>query len=355
MKIALLNLPFDNNYGGNLQRYALVKVLQNMGHDVTYLFLKSNLKNPSIFKQITFTFKYILRFVLRRKTWNWKSVVLPKNIYEENCKAIYPFLDKYIPHTKEIYDIEELKEFTEYDVFIVGSDQVWRKNIAQKYLHTMFFDFLPLESVKLAYSVSLGSDTNELSDAEINILREFYKQFVAVSVREYGALSLFEQYGWTTPKAIQTIDPTLLLTANDYNDLINSSYTKPWDGDMCCYILDMTIEKDAIIRKLSLEKGYKPYRLSLKNKGSIEQWLRAFADAKYVVTDSYHGLVFSIIFNKPFYLIKNEFRGNARFDSLINSLDIQLSQSNQDWNVVNKKKQQFVKLSLDFLSKYLNF
>ena len=63
----------------------------------------------------------------------------------------------------------------------------------------------------------------------------------------------------------------------------------------------------------------KPFELGLTDDkpASIEQWLRSFADAEYVITDSYHGLVFSIIFNKPFHLIRNKFRGNARFESLL--------------------------------------
>lgn len=350
MRIALLNLPFDNNYGGNLQRYALMKVLQDMGHDVTYLYLKFDRHNPRIIGKISFSLKYIVKLLLNKKSYSWKAVVFPRQTYEANCKLASPFVEKYIAHTKEIYRTEELKNFTDFDVFIVGSDQVWRKEIAKDYLDTMFFNYLPSDRLKIAYSVSMGSDKNELSDDDIERLGVSYRQFKAVSVRESGALDLFKLYGWTSPKAVHTLDPTLLLSAEDYKSLIVNAETQAWDGDMCCYILDQTKEKQNLIARISKEKGYKPYYLSLTRNNSIEQWLRAFADAKYIVTDSYHGFVFSIIFNKPFYLIKNEFRGNARFDSLTKMLGIESTQLEQDWSKINKNKQRYTEESKLFLS-----
>ena len=354
MRIALLNLPYDNNYGGNLQRYALMKALQEMGHDVTYLYLKFDKHNPGILGKIIFTLKYIVRILLRKKTYNWKTVIFPRQTYEAKCRLTSPFVEKYISKTKEIYQVEDLKNFTDFDVFIVGSDQVWRKEIVKEYLDTMFFDYLPSDRYKIAYSVSLGSDKNELSNDDIDRLGVLYRQFRAVSVRESSALELFNYYGWTTPEAVHTLDPTLLLSAEDYKSLIEKAETKDWDGDMCCYILDRAHEKQSMIDKISQEKGFKPYYLSLSRNNSIEQWLKAFADAKYVVTDSYHGLVFSIIFNKPFYLIKNAHRGNARFDSLIELLEIETTQPEQNWSKINLAIQCLAEKSKRFLCEALN-
>ena len=82
---------------------------------------------------------------------------------------------------------------------------------------------------------------------------------------------------------------------------------------------------------------------------SIQQWLRSFYDASYIITDSYHGLLFSIIFNKPFKLIKNEVRGNTRFESIINMLDIPLDIEITDWTLINKNIKKWQQISIDYL------
>lgn len=351
MKIALLNLPFDNNYGGNLQRYALMKVLRDMGHDVTYLFLKFNPINPKLRVQIYKSIVFFIRFVVGKSSWRWANVVTPKNLYENKCKTANMFVDKYIQHTEPIYSIEDLNMHTGFDVFLVGSDQVWRKSISKDYLSTMFYDFLPDSAKRVAYSVSMGSEHNELSKVEIKKLSYLYAKFSAVSVREDSALRLLEEYNWTSPHAKRTLDPTLLLDKEDYINLIKAAKTQPSNGNMFCYILDPSSEKNSIINSFKEEKKMKPYYIGINDKNilGIEQWLRSFMDAEFVVTDSFHGFVFSIIFNKPFFLFRNESRGNARFDSLSNLLGIDLDTTEQNWDFINRRRKQEIEKSLNFL------
>ena len=84
--------------------------------------------------------------------------------------------------------------------------------------------------------------------------------------------------------------------------------------------------------------GLKSFYVSLQGETSVsvEQWLRSFDDAEYVITDSYHGLLFSIIFNKPFYLFMNQYRGNARFDSILEVFNITNNCPNIDWIKINQ-------------------
>lgn len=90
--------------------------------------------------------------------------------------------------------------------------------------------------------------------------------------------------------------------------------------------------------------------VSLNDNVSIEQWLSFFDEAEYVVTDSYHGLVFSLIFNKPFYLIRNSFRGNARFDSLLSTFGLNGDVQNLDWNICNKIISDYKDKAIAFLA-----
>lgn len=356
MKIALLNLPYDNNYGGNLQRYALMKVLQDLGHDVTHLNLRFHYYLPWYKIPYVYTKRFILKYMLGRNQKIFQELYSHQE-YDKRCAITEPFYQKYIKHTEAITDLKQLKRYLDFDVYMVGSDQVWRKRIAGKYLRSMFLDFLPSKMIakRIAYGVSLGVAENELGEDEINQLSELYSRFDAVSVREDSALDLFKQYGWMTPKAIQVLDPTILLCKVDYLKLIENGNTIPPEGNMFCYILDKTEEKNRLIQEKAEELRLKPFSLGLQDDrpASIEQWLRSFADAEFVITDSYHGLVFSIIFNKPFYLINNEFRGNARFENLLRMVSMSYDDCINNWGIDPKMIEYYKELSIRFLKKEL--
>ena len=265
----------------------------------------------------------------------------PQQQYRQQCSVTDPFYQKYIPHTEVITDIKTLCEYTDYDAFVVGSDQVWRKRIAAKNLPYFFFKHLQsIDKPKIACAVSFGTDVIELTGDEISYYGNLYKQFTAVSVREKSGLSILEQLGWNNPKAIHLLDPTFMLAKTDYQKIINTSETKTSKGNLFCYILDMTQEKEDIIKQIALEKKLTPYCVSLNDNVSIPQWLRSFNDAEFIITDSFHGLVFAIIFNKPFKLIRNEFRGNARFDSIIETFNLK-EKSEINWIEINSIIEQY--------------
>ena len=352
MKIALLNLKYDNNYGGNLQRYALVHVLQMFGHEVTHINLRFSFCQPWYKKPYKFAKQFIKKYLLGKDVFI-NEAKHNHRLYEKRCATTEPFYQQYIPHSGIITDTDDLKKCTGYDAYVVGSDQVWRKQIAQDYISSMFFDFVPKDSKakRIAYGVSLGVSDNELNKEEIAQLSELYNRFNAVSVREKSALTLLNEYGWTNPQAVHVLDPTLLLRKEDYINLINCADTSQPQGNLFCYILDMTDEKKCLIKNIEKERRLSSFIVSINNgeKISIEQWLRYFNDAEFVITDSYHGLIFSIIFNKPYFLIRNSFRGNARFESVLDMFDISDDGSNVDWKKVDMKQQEMKERSMSFL------
>lgn len=350
MKIALLNLPVDNNYGGNLQRYALMKVLQDMGHAVTHLNLRFRYRLPWYKKPKYYGKRLLLKILFKR---NIKVFSSPQDQYEQKCSITDAFYHKYINHTEIIYNPARLAQYTDFDAFIVGSDQVWRKRIAAKNMPYFFFSHLQsIDKPKIACAVSFGTDTNELNEEEIEYYGNLYKKFNTVSVRENSGLNLLDQLGWKHPKAIHLLDPTFMLSKSDYQTIINSSETKPSAGNLFCYILDMSEEKEKLIKDIASERTLTPFYVSLENDVSIPQWLKAFDDADFVITDSFHGLVFSLIFNKPFKLIKNEFRGNARFDSILETFKLKDNQE-FDWSEINSIIQDNKKRFVNFLERAL--
>ena len=354
MNIALLNLPFDANFGGNLQRYALITILKKEGHNIEHINLRNNYHLPWYKYPFSYTKRIIKKIFLNSKMPIRIEQYSKKKNLEKNKKA-EAFYQKYIPHTKEITQKRDLYKLPLYDAYIVGSDQVWRKTMTKQFgISTFFFDFVKTPStIKMAYAVSLGSDRNELTPKEIRHMKSLYKQFNSVSVRETSAIQLFEKYKWDFPQAIQVLDPTLLLTKDDYINLINTNKTEPCPGNLFCYILDFNKEKEKIIQKIASQQDLKPFIIQLDGNTSIEQWLRSFQDAQYIITDSYHGLVFSIIFNKPFTLIQNEKRGNARFDSLLKILDIP-TDNNINWTEINANIQREREKALLFIKKSLS-
>lgn len=355
MRIALLNFPFDNNYGGNLQRYALMKVLEDMGHSPEHLSTRLYWTKPGK-KEIM---KRILRpLVNMHRPYNVFWEKKEEQVYNKQNEVMLQFYDRYVKHTHPIMHPSELSLFQNYDAFIVGSDQVWRKDMSWKFpFPTMFLSWLERTNVKrIAYGVSFGINERVLTNEDIKLLTPLYKKFNAVSVRESSGLDILNDYGWTSPKAIQVLDPTLLLDIQVYLSIIKEGKTHPSKGNMFCYVLDLNEEKQRVIIDIAKEKDLKPFTLGIEgfNSSSMEQWLRSFVEAEYVVTDSFHGCVMSVIFNKPFKLMANKRRGISRFESLFSSLGVDEANQVFDWDKINRCIEQRKALSMEFLYNSLN-
>ena len=205
-------------------------------------------------------------------------------------------------------------------------------------------------------------------------LSSLIKKFDAVSVREKSGVDLCNRY--LGVDALHVLDPTMLLEKEDYIDLIIAENEEVFEGNLFCYILDNTKKKDDVIDLIVQSTNLVSFtcmpklNLSLENVEqdidacvfpSVTRWLKSFMDANMIITDSFHGCVFSIIFNKPFWVIGNKSRGMARFDSLLsvfglenrmldinNIVDIDWSLP-IEWDRVNKIKKEWQIKSNKFL------
>lgn len=353
MNIALLNFPFDNNYGGNLQRYALMKVLEEMGHEVTHLYTCYAWSLPGRNKYVTLA-KCVFNRVIRRRNASLYPEYKTEYFNHKHSYVVKRFYDRYVKHTAPITPYDDFRMYNNFDAYIVGSDQVWRRSMSGWFPYPrMFFDFVrDRTNVKrISYGVSFGNTTDELPDNEKNYIGELYKLFTATSVREDSGLALLSRYGWTSPQAIQVLDPTLLLSREHYIELIERGRTKQSEGNLFCYVLDKTPEIVSTINRIADEKHLKPFEVSLEydNMVTVEQWLRSFLDAEYIVTDSYHGFVFSMIFHKPVKLTYNTRRGNERFESIMRLTGYNPENGTPDWeklerimNIERKKSKEFL-------------
>ena len=326
MKIGILTLPLYTNYGGILQAYALQTILKRMGHEVCLIEKRRKVWPP--FWKMPFVYgKRIAKNMLGQPTPIFKE----QKIYSEMSvikQDIDQFINKYIKR-RIVDSFSEIKD-TDFDMIIVGSDQIWRppyfNNIESAYL-----DFTYSWNIKrAAYAASFGIDKWEYSPKQTERCKLLLKQFDAVSIREDSGVNLCHQY--LDREAQQMLDPTMLLRERDYIQLFEKANVISNKGKLLNYILDETSEKRELINKIAKDKGLKPYSIvsfynginsSLKSiYPSIEQWLKSFYDAEFVVTDSFHGCVFSILFNKPFIAYGNKTRGLTRFTSLLKTFNL---------------------------------
>lgn len=321
MKIGILTLPLHLNYGGILQAYALQTVLIARGHEVVLLDRGAWGKLP-LYRKFFRSCKWFVKSII-----TCKRAISPSKKMQTVGRNIRPFIERNL----NLYFTLKPEKLAEkmFDALVVGSDQVWRNryssNIAFYYL-----DFAKKWNIKrISYAASFGIDDWDYSEKDTEKCRKLLSNFAGISVREKSAVDLCKKHFGL--KAEVVLDPTMLLDVKDYIALFQQEKT-PIDGQLLCYILDADIKKESIKSAIVSKRNYVPYSINgeagcnLLNKGnrlpSIEYWLKGFYHAEFVFTDSFHGCVFSILFNKPFLVYGNEGRGMTRFESLLSQFDL---------------------------------
>ena len=215
-----------------------------------------------------------------------------------------------------IRNYSEIKK-NDYDILMVNSDQTWRK----KYLK-IFYDFAFLyfarnwKTYKFIYGASLGSSIWKFSQKDEEIAKSCLKSFKGISVREKGAVNRIKKHLGIEP--IFVMDPTLLIDTKYYLNLINDYKYKKFQNKnfIFTYFLSEKKEINNFIRDSSVSLNYSIYQVKQNHKNSVKKFLYGIYNCKAVVTNSYHGTIFAIIFKKPFVSFIYKHGNNDRFDSL---------------------------------------
>lgn len=284
------------------------------------------------------------------------------------------FIDVYINKTPRLYSDSQVQaafSSNQFDAVVVGSDQCWRP-IYSPNIYSYFLDFLQQEKriKKIAYAASFGTDKWEYSPEQTERCRHLIQQFDLVTVREKTVVDLVKEK--LDKDAHFVLVPTLLLTSDDYEELFKA-HNLPHNKGVYTYILDQADWKNEVVKTVTSKLGLEHYSSQHDEKNpkhkipSIESWIKGFADADFVITDSFHGTVFSIIFNKPFISLVNVNRGASRFESILGELGLSerlisgfdkkkvvtLSQKAIDYHDVNQMLIALRNMSKDLLNKYL--
>lgn len=372
MRCGIITQPLYINYGGILQAYALQTVLNRLGHDAYVVQKKTS--NTPLPHGLRSSLVYGKRFLMRSLGLS-DIPVHAEELLNEYRPLISVHTKRFIRKNIQLLEIDSYQNLkpSDFDAYIVGSDQVWRP--AYNKLSETFLQFADKWNVKrIAYAASFGTDEKEYTHQQIEFCTPLIHQFNSVSVREKSGVNLCQDYFGI--HAHHVLDPTLLLRKEDYINLIGNIEGKEVLGNLFVYILDPSKEKLSVVTEIEKTKHLTSFSVKAKNdykyapladqiQPPIETWIQGIKDAKLVVTDSFHGCVFSIIFNKPFILIGNLDRGMARIESLLELLGLKyrlISNNNNvydvldssiNWKSVNNQLQIWRSLSENYLKESL--
>ncbi len=317
MKIAIFSLPQNWNYGGILQSFALKSVLQSRGHRVTIICRRAS---QSPLKRVIAWLKW------HSLPWLWK--ISQKTAWSK-LVAVEKFKQRCLSEsTSPFFRENSLKHFfrrQKFDAVIVGSDQIWRFHAAPS-IPNAFLNFLADDHDirKIAYAASFGVDHLDYPAKVLEECRFLATLFSAISVREKSGVQICRRD--IGCDAIQLADPTMLLSAQDYDAACGVTKQDGNDPKLFCYFLDSSPEKTSTMQivadamKLTIHNFLSPAH-SQKDY-SVENWIRSFRKASAVMTDSFHGTVFSLIYHRPFVVFCNSERGAERFFTLLSDFGL---------------------------------
>lgn len=395
MKVGILTLPLSINYGGILQAYALQTVLERLGHETVVI-------NRNILWTVP-GWKLPLIHAVRRagRVLTGKDIDVDKEISHNNAvlsRSRYTamFVSSHI-RTVTVDRYSDLSERM-FDAIVVGSDQIWRPKYFYADIRDAYLHFARKWQIRrVAYAASFGTDEWEYTPEQTAACAALAGRFDAVSVREDGAVELCRSR--LGVDSVRLLDPTLLLDAEDYVSLLSpadrsryarlcsASSAPASSGRLFVHFLDGSPQKHSFAERAGSEWGLSPFSLqqpaeagsgisSVTTPGvpagilgewtpqpPVEDWIGAFLKADAVVTDSFHGCIFSMIFRKPFIVIGNKERGMSRFvsllsllgleDRLVESADGPLPGPDVDFAPAYERLRGLRRESLDFLQKNL--
>lgn len=384
-KIGIITIVKVNNYGAELQAFALQKKLELMGYHaevIDYLYYKNwrfkDTKESQPFipmsrkEKLTYWIKYrFINFLIDRILPILNSAVRNRNNRFESFHKINTKFSKTFFSYQELYHAK-----LDYDIFMVGSDQVWNP-AASSTIEPYFLTFAPKDAKKISYASSFG--VSQIEDQ----LKEKYKTLLnninTISVREDSGIKLVKQL--TGKDATQVADPTLLLSKQEW-----TNYMKLYPNMPPRYILIYQLsDSDAIVNlacRISSERNIPIFRICKrafnvrKDRGinnildaGPSEFLSLFYNAEYIITNSFHGTAFSVNFNKSFFtVVSSTKKNNARMQSLlelmnlkdrliydnINIKTIDISTQKLDFQNCNIKLEKIQKDSITFLANSLS-
>ena len=352
MKIGIITIQKCNNFGADLQAFALQKKLQLMGYDaenIDYLFYK----HPEHKKTRASRPSFKLSAVNRLKEWLLPKVNAVKGLRRRGdeaarCAKFAAFFEENVRTSKPYRTLDELyADPPKYDVYVTGSDQVWNPRMGSS-IEPYFLTFAPQGARKISYAASFG--VSSLAPSAYRKYSQWLEEYAAISTREDVGAKIVGRFVNCHP-AQAVLDPTLLLTGNEWSQVATDEsgkgdYLLVYDLSVCPglwklakrWAKDLSVGIKRICRGVGCEK--------IEGVENIEavgpaEFVGLIAHAKAVVSTSFHGTAFSVNFQKPFYSVVPYGMTNAsRIESLLGNLGL-------NERIVRERDVDSVALSLD--------
>jgi len=304
MKIGLLTYHHSSNIGAIMQTYATCRALKELGHDVIIVDIRQPEKGHQGLKRMA------------------SAIFLGKHQHDlaKFEREYYP------PLTKRYYSVEELKSSPpKVDCLVVGSDQTWNPDISREMSMAYFLDFGNEKIRRFSYASSFGTGTWERAKEETAIVNEALHKFQNISVRERSGVGICKTTFGLDARLV--VDPTLLFkgyqeitgSIKDSNELL--CYKIKRDDDFYGNIGTMKKSMGIPARLLNNPTPVKGLRYTYFP--SVKEWIERVGGAKFVLTDSFHGVAFSLNYERQFVVIKNHTIRDARFVDLLTELGLE--------------------------------
>lgn len=368
MKVVIITVLDNTNYGTYLQALATGMIVHKQGFDVEIIRYIRKFMTPQGRSKLILKERGILRWLNRCVLHSQK-----KN-YELRNKD-YAFLESYIPVTKEYIGNEELfSDPPKADIYLTGSDQVWNSYYNRGIDKSFYLDFAPKMAKRISYAASIGM--LEIPVEEVDETTQLLSKYQAITVREISAKKILSDLGFYSEVVL---DPTLLLNKEEWANIASRFHFDEKEPYLLTYSVEYGNENSIIkhyAQQIAKKKGLKLFHITYSGKpkdnyydnvfhyATPDLFLNLMLHASFVVVSSFHGTAFSINFNKPFITVSpNKF--NSRIQSLlkITGLESRLvtdnnrgidSFSNINYDIVNERLDIERKKSIKILSQMLN-
>jgi len=364
-KVGVITLHRARNYGSLLQAYALQEYLENSGCEVTMLdYYPERYHTKGLLKRLKNKSRKFKNPILLLVA---KTLMLPS--YAKKAIKLDKFVNERLNLSENQYKDNDdfIKDLPVLDAYCTGSDQVWNSHWNEKIEKCLFLDFVPKGKYCFSYAASFGK--SELLNSEKEETKKLLSKYNKISVRESSGVNICSELG---VEAVNVVDPTMLLSSKEWRKIASDKMK----GKK--YVLTYNIHHDkrveSIAKKMSKEKGIPVYNISynwhdIKNFGklkwcpSVEDFLGLFKNAEYIIADSFHACVFSLIFEKQFIAVYPEV-ASARISDLLAKIGLSdkgISNDNEyqkvyekiDYSVINKNISSFVSDSKTYLKEVL--
>lgn len=342
-KVEVITMHRIVNYGSVLQAYATQQIIKKLGYDIEFIdyypermhmmgMLKRIKNKKNIFKK-SFFLRNIARIIILpsyiKRFFVFKNFIKDKLNLSEKTYYTYDDINKKLPIA---------------DIYCTGSDQVWNSGWNEKIDKSFFLDFGCIDNTKkIAYAASFGKD--KLNENEIDKTKELLKKYKYISVREKSGVNILENLG--IENSTNVVDPTLLLNKKNWESITSDKYDNK--DYILIYNLNRNKKIDKYSKKISKQTGLKIKRLSYQFHEfykignscfipNVSDFLSLIKNSKYIITDSFHAIVFSVIFNKEFFILYPD-KYSTRLQSILELLNLEdrVIYDITDLKILNKK------------------